>query len=140
MQAPWNLAPPLRPHTSTLAAWTPLIALLLAVVLVAFLLGNVVNCGSWFVLSGTCAVHLPTVQLLPGRPFAELSGRILWAISILLFALAITSTYAVALWAIFQGFRTKLHRAAVIALGVATPAFLLKFLPVGQDFEFNLRS
>lgn len=112
----------------------PVLWLVLMVCVVAAILRYVVNCGGPQEVG--CLSHVPSVRVTPGRTFAELTGRLTWSISVLLFALTALMTYSAVCWTSFKTVRTVMHRAIFMGLLVAIPV-IYKHMPGGQRFAFN---
>lgn len=123
----------------TLVAWLPLLSLVFTALVAGVLYKGVVVCSDpgW-----TCAAHTPGVEALDmvddskvHAPLSELGMRSAWALSVLLYTLAIVLALSVAGWAVWSTFRERplVLLVSVGMLGLAAIG-LFDALPMGDPF------
>lgn len=119
-------------------AWAPFIFLIIAVAIANYLLGVIISCEP-----STCNPFTPAIEILsndartPVGTFSELSGRIAWSISVLLFFLAIIVIYSVMLWNVFVTTRNPSLPMIMIVLVVVIAIIANRVEGFSDTFKFN---
>lgn len=119
-------------------AWTPFIFLIVAVAIANYLLGEIISCEP-----STCNPFTPAIEILsndlqkPVGTFSELSGRISWSISVLLFFLAIIVIYSVMLWNVFVTTQKPSLPMVMIVLIVVIAIIANSVEGFSDTFKFN---